>query len=225
MRHALGQPRRLFQPAHLAQKFIDIGQPLAADDALKADAPVVLEPQKTQQVELVLVARRKVGVAPLGRIRHMIAPVPDQHPLAQPGSSRNQRLVAHLAGVALAQCAELIGVQFGDTVTVGLQIVNQENVADLQALGQLAAVESPWQIGQPQPSLAHRPRHAEAGRRHFFRDDELPHDLFQPGVILRRKLLVARVFQLTIGKVVERQMHFRAAHIASQNHSSLSIKL
>ena len=189
MRHALRQPRRLFQPSHLAQKLVDVRQSLPADNALKADAPVVLLPQKAQQVDLVLVARRKVGVAALGGVGNVIAPVPDQKRLAQPGSRRDQRAVAHLPGIALAQGVNLVGVELGNAVSVRLQIIDKKDVIDLQIARQLAAVQRPGQVGQAQPPLAHRPRHAKTRRRHLLRNHKLLHDLFQPRILLGRELL------------------------------------
>ena len=92
---------RLFHAADFAQELVDVGEAHAADDALVADAAVVLLLEEAQQVDLVFVARRVVGVAALGGIGRVAAAVPDQQGLAEAGSGGDQRAIADLAGIAL----------------------------------------------------------------------------------------------------------------------------
>ena len=183
---ALGQPGRLFHAAHLAQELVDVGQAHAADHALEADAAVVLLLEEAQQVDLVFVARRVVGVAALGGVGRVGAAVPDQQALAQAGSGGDQGAVADLAGVALAEGVDLVGGELGHAVAVGLKIVDEEDVVDAEAGRELAAVQGPGQVGQAQAAVAHRAGHAEAGRGHLVRAQKLLDDLFQAGVILGR---------------------------------------
>jgi len=82
--HALSQPSGLFHAAHFAQKLVAVGEPLAADYAFKADAAIVFLAQKTEQVDLVFIARRIVGVAALGGVGNVIAPIPDEKRFARP---------------------------------------------------------------------------------------------------------------------------------------------
>jgi hypothetical protein len=140
---------------------------MAADDALIADAPVVLLLEEAQQVDLVFVARRVVGVAALGGIGNVAVAVPDQQALAQAGSGGDQGAVADLAGVALAEGVNLVGGELGHAVAVGLKVVDQEDVVDAQAHRQLAAVQRPGQVGEAQTAVAHRAGHAKAGRGHL----------------------------------------------------------
>ena len=48
----------------------------------------------------------------------MAAAIPDQKPLAQAGSRGNQRAIADLAGVALAERVDLVGSQLVHAVDV-----------------------------------------------------------------------------------------------------------
>ena len=159
---------------------------MAADDALIADAAVVLLLEEAQQVDLVLVARRVVRVAALGGVGRVGAAVPDQKRLAQAGSGGDQGAIADLAGVALAERVNLVGGQLGHAVAVGLQVVDQKDVRNAEVDGQLAAVQGPGQVGEAQAAVAHRAGHAKAGRRHLVRAQKLFNDLFQSGIVLGR---------------------------------------
>src|ERR1019366_9146093 len=63
---------------------------------------------------------------------------------------------------------------------------------------------------------------AKTGSTHLVRAQKLLDDLFKPRIFLRRILLVPSVTQFSRGKVKQRQVDLRAAHIPSQNHRSLS---
>ena len=187
-----------------------------------ADAAVVLLLEKAQQVDLVFVARRVVGVAAFGRVGRVAAAVPDEHGLAQAGSGGDQGAIADLAGVALAEGVDLIGGELGDAVAVGLEIVDEEDVVDAEVDRELVAVQGPGKVGEAQAAVAHRAGHAEAGRGYLVRAQKLFYDLFQAGVFLGRKALVAGVLKLSIDKVIQRQVSLGAAYVARQNHLSLS---
>src|SRR5208337_3910440 len=132
--HALGEPGRLVDAAHLAQKLVDVGQAGSADHALLADAPVVLLLEKAQQVNLVFIARGVVGVAALGGIGRVAVAVPDQKGLAQAGSGGDQGSIADLAGVALAERVDLLGRELGYAVAVGFEIVDEKYICDAEAV-------------------------------------------------------------------------------------------
>ena len=59
--------------------------------------------------------------------------VPDQKRLAQAGSRGDQRTIANLAGVALAERVDLVGGQLVNAVAVGFQIVNQKDMVNAEA--------------------------------------------------------------------------------------------
>src|SRR5208282_5147254 len=133
--------------------------------------------------------------------------------LAEAGSGGDQGAVAHLAGVALAEGVDLAVGELGHAVAVGFQVVDQEDVLDGEAGSQLAAVQGPGQVGQAQAAVAHRAGHAEAGRMNLVRAQKLFDDLFQAGVVPGLNLLIARINQFSIDKVVQRQVNLGAANV------------
>jgi hypothetical protein len=125
--------------------------------------PVVLLLEVAEQVDLVFVARRVVAVAAFAGHGDVLLAVPGQDALAEAGAGGDQGAVADLAGVALARGVDLVGLEFGDAVAIGFQVVDEEDVVDFEVVGQLAAVEGPGQVGEAQAAVADRAGDAEAG--------------------------------------------------------------
>ena len=60
---------------------------------------------------------------------------------AEAGTGGDESAIADGAGVAHVQREDLVGGELGDAVAVGFEIVDEEEVRDAEAHGQLAAVE------------------------------------------------------------------------------------
>ena len=95
-------------------------------------------------------------------------------------------------------------------------------MGDAEVADEFAAVECPGKVGETQAPVAHRPGHAEAGGGDLVASQKLLDDVFQARIILGRKSLFARICQLSIGEVIQRQVNLGAAHVSGQNHLSLS---
>ena len=94
-------------PLHFAQEVVDVGHAHAADHALIADPAIVFALQKTQQIDLVFIPRRIISVAALGRVGNVMAAIPGQKTFSQPRARGDQRAVAGLARIALAEGVDL----------------------------------------------------------------------------------------------------------------------
>ena len=98
----------LFHAADFAQELVDAGETHAGDDALEADAAVVFFLEKTEQVDLVFIARGVVDVAAFRGVGDVGAAVPHQIALAEPGAGGDEGAIADLAGIALGEGVNLV---------------------------------------------------------------------------------------------------------------------
>src|ERR1700758_4106344 len=152
----------------------------------------------------------------------MDAAIPCQEGFAQTRSGGNQRAVPSLAGVAIAQRVNLIRRKLGDAVAVSFEIVDEKDVLDPAICCKVAAVDRPRQIREAKAPGAYWPRHAKTGSGDLRRAQKLFYDLFKPAVTLGRIALIAVMCELSVGKVVQRQVNFGASYVACQNHLALS---
>jgi hypothetical protein len=197
-------------------------RPMPATTRSKLTRPLYFLFEKAEQVDLVFVARCVVGVAAFGWIGDVGAAVPDEQALAEAGSGGDEGAVADLAGVAFSERINLLGRKLGDAVSVGLEVIDEEDVLNIEAGGELAAIEGPGKVGEAQAAVADRAWNAEAGGGDFFCAEKVFDDDFEAGIILGFVDLVACGFQLAVGKVIQPKVDLGAAYISRQDHLSLS---
>jgi len=119
-------------------------------------------------------------------------------------------------------CVDLVERQFSNAVAVGFEIVDQEDVLNSEGEGQFAAIDRPRQVGEPQAPVPHGTGHTKASCGRLVGADKLFNDFFQAGVFLGCVSLLPLILQFPECKVVQRQVNLGAAHVAGQNHLSLS---
>ena len=87
-----GKSGRLFAATLFAQKFVHIHQTRSGENAFVTDVPVAAR-QKLQQFDLQIALRREVRVSTFAGKNLMLAAIPEQSGLSQPGSGRDDRLI------------------------------------------------------------------------------------------------------------------------------------
>ena len=108
-------------------------------------------------------ARSKIGVAALGGRWHEVAPVVEQERLAHAGPGRQQRGVAAQVRRAGLQHVELLGMEHGDGMRDGHQVVQQSDSRQPELERHRLAVDGPRHVGQLGRIVEHRTGHAKAG--------------------------------------------------------------
>ncbi len=157
----------------------------------------------------------------------MMAAGPYQNSLAQPGSRRYQTTMADRARVALAQHENLFWVQLRNSVPVGLEVVDQKQMLDIERLGQRMAVQLPGQVGKAESPGLHRPGHAETGRRQLFASvvalgQKLRHHFAESGKLVGGILLVPFVRKVSVLEIIQSQVNLGASHVSGKNHRVIS---
>ncbi len=119
----------------------------------------------------------------------------------------------------------LFGREFRDAVAVGYEVVDEEEVRDVEAGRQLARVEHPGKIGEPQTAAAHWTGNTEAGRGDFgvgAFGEEAGHDFLKPAVLVGGVALIANVNQLAVLERIQREVNLGAADVTGENHLAIS---
>src|SRR5204862_1608057 len=107
--------------------------------------------------------RREARVSALARERTELAAVPVHAGLAETGAGRDQRRVAARVDLAFAQRQEVLVRERGETVGVGLEIVDESHRSEIELARELARVDDPRQVRRATDAAADRTRDAEAG--------------------------------------------------------------
>ena len=87
-------------------------------------------------------------------------------------------------GFTRLQGDEPIFIDFGQSVSDGLKIVQQTQPLQQQALPQLTGVQLPRQVGDPGLLIRHRPGHGKTGRFDFIPGDPAP-KILEHGIEIR----------------------------------------
>src|ERR1700693_2210321 len=122
---------------------------------------------ETQQFNLLVGARRKIGVTTFGRNDLIASAFPKQNPFAQSSSGGKQRARTTLHGSALIQYAEILGRQMFQAVTGRAQVVHQNDGFDGKLSRQSIRVDNPGKIRGMNTIVDDGPRDAETNSRHF----------------------------------------------------------
>ena len=123
----------------------------------------VLRHQVPEQHDVALRARRPVGVASLGRRRDEATVDMVQQRLAKPRAGGDQRHVAAADGFAVLQHVQFITLQHRHRVGHRLEIVEQLDAWNREAMRNLARVDAERHVRQFRRVAEHRAGHAEAG--------------------------------------------------------------
>ena len=183
----------------------------------------VARPQGRHQCELVVGARREVGMAGLGR--HGPHPSIDavQDRLAQSGARGDERGVAGGGGAPDLQRVQLVAVQHGHGVRHRLEVVQQTHVADAGRRGHLDAADAPRHVGHGGDAVAdgsgHAQRHDLHARIEWAQGGV--QQVGQPGVVERAH--GAHVEQMRARPRALEQSHerLRSADVGRKNHGRI----
>lgn len=103
-----------------------------------------------EEGDLAIGAGGEVAVAALGGDGRVTAEVgvPDEQGFAEAGAGGDEAAVADGGEVGLVQGEDAFGRELGDAVAVGLEIVDEEDVLDVEGPGEVADVEVPGEVGE-----------------------------------------------------------------------------
>ena len=165
-----------------------------------------------EQGDLAVAACGEVAVATFGGDGNVFRAVPDEEGFAQAGSGGDEAAVAGGFGVALVEGKDLVGVELGNAVAVGFEVVDEEDVLDAEGLREVAGVEAPGEVGEFEAAVADGAGAAKAGSGDVCRRggscggvacEELLDDVVEGGELVGGELMVADGVELAVGEVIE----------------------
>ena len=193
--HFISQPRRLVVAMGVAQEPIDVEQARPRHEALPADVPELkLRPKPLEQLALQRILGPEVGVAAFARKRMMRVAVPVQAGFAESRPGGDDGGVPRRVRCARIERHEVLWGERRDTVGVGLEVVDHEDVMDGELGGERAGVHHPRKIRRLASSVANRSGDAERRPLHAQRVvvDELPDDFLETRVLAASETSLAR---------------------------------
>jgi hypothetical protein len=152
--------------------------------------------QKGPQLGLDLGGRSEIDVAALGRTGEVLASAPDQKRLAEARARRQNGDRGVLDSSAVVDEERFIGLQMRHRMCDGLEIVEQRDALDIEALAERRFFQVPGKIGQVRSSAGHRACDVEARRRRLaaVRGQKSADDRLQTTVVGAAELLLRYEF-------------------------------
>ena len=144
----------------MIHEFEDADQAGAGHDALDGHPAVEPGPEEAPQVQRPVVAGREIGVAALGRGRHVTPPIPEQDRLSEAGSRGNHRPVGRPGRTRLQHVESVVGKK-QRAVRGGFQVVQQPDPASADCAAQPSLIDLPRQIRGRDLAVEHRTGNAE----------------------------------------------------------------
>ena len=218
-----GEPFGLGLAGALAKKAVEISHAHAGEDALPAHVAVLLA-QENEQLVADAVVGREAGVAAFAGKGAMRDAVPEHARFAQAGAGGDQRAIADLARIGLrVEREQFVRKQRIDAIGIGLEIVEQADLLEIQFGLQRGGIDDPGQVGHLHHAVLDRSGHAEAGMPDVGEivAEKVADDFRERGVVLAR---VGRGFfrdePVVVFVGVDCQVGFGAADIACEKSAS-----
>src|SRR5439155_8187695 len=151
-------------PALLVEQLRHRGKARARENPLVAHAAIA-GAERAEDAQLVVRARREIGVSRFGGDRNKIASHAHQDGFAEPGAGRHESGVALIVALPGLNRLELVRLERREPIAVRHEDVDEMDALQLELPGEVRRLDGPPQVGHAGAVFHDRPRDAEAGRR------------------------------------------------------------
>src|SRR5215469_251217 len=159
------EPRLFFPFSGRAKEFVEIVLSGTGKDPLPAHVSTKPLAKVMPEFGLKIVRWSKIGVPAFCRERMVRLSVPKQSRFSQASTGRDHSTVALGSGRSRCEHLEIFCTQLGESVSVGLQIVNEVNLAQAEFPLKHLRIDDPRQVWRFNAPFTHRPSNAEASGR------------------------------------------------------------